>query len=261
MDVTSIPWSWPLWIQREILSRLNLESWNEIPSLNPSKTHYWQTIINQYDRGIPITKIIGIKYFYDYKLINYEALDPRYDSEVIFDIFAHWDGVNYRPKTAIELGGGTGCLSIAMIKHFNNLMTIGELNGTTIKTLQRNLKINGVEAQVVETNWWQNVMGKFDVLITNPPYLSLSEMINGSPWETYGDPPMALYGGLDGLDDYRTILKDAHKFINHWIILEICSNKLKEIISLMGPHWSLEKIFYDLQNRPRMLLLTKINYY
>ena len=255
MDKTIYQWPW--WIQEELLKRLMIKDWSYLNDLSVGKKKYFNKIIEKYHQGIPLTKIIGIKYFYDYKLINHNTLDPRYDSEVIFDIFDYWNSINYRPSTAIELGGGSGCLTISMIKRFNNTMTIGELNDETIKTLKRNLKINNVHGDVIKSNWWSNIQGSWNVLIANPPYLSIGEMINGDKWATYGDPDMALYGGLDGLDDYRSILKEADKFITQWIILEICSDKLNNIINLINKPWSLDKIFYDLQQRPRMLLCKK----
>ncbi len=248
---------WPWWIQREILQRLQLEHWHQWPQLSKSQVNYLKKIIGLYEKNIPLTKIIGIKYFYDYKLINHNTLDPRYDSEVIFDIFDHWDSLGYKPSTVVELGGGSGCLSIAVTKRYDNTMVIGELNEDTMVTLKRNLKINGTKATVVKTNWWSCLHGFWDVLITNPPYLSLEEMINGHGPNTFGDPPMALYGGLDGLGDYRIILKDAHQFIGQWIILEICSHKLPAILEIIPPIWQ-SKIFYDMQQRPRMLLLRRL---
>lgn len=250
---------WPRWIQQVMMDRLQIDSWDHLHHLSPSKNLYWQSFLNQI-KTIPLTKVLGFKYFYDYKLINKDVLDPRYDSEVIFDVFDYWDSIDYRPLTAIELGGGSGCLSIALIKKFHCSMVIGELSPLAMVTLKRNLKINNVEADVVKTNWWQSVKGNFDVLITNPPYLSLAETIDVSPKDTAGDPLMALYGGLDGLDDYRSIFKEAREFVNHWMVVEICSHKLEAIVALLNPsHWQLEKVFYDLQQRPRMILVKRYN--
>jgi release factor glutamine methyltransferase len=242
-----------------MLDRLQINSWDQLNQLSPSKKRYWQSFLNQ-TTITPLTKVLGFKYFYDYKLINKNVLDPRYDSEVIFDVFDHWDSIDYKPLTAIELGGGSGCLSISLIKKFHCSMVIGELSPLAMVTLKRNLKINKVEASVVETNWWQSIKGNFDILITNPPYLSLKETIDGNGKDTAGDPLMALYGGLDGLDDYRSIFQGARGFINHWMVVEICYHKLESIVALLDPsHWQLEKIFYDLQKRPRMILLKRNN--
>ena len=210
---------WPIWIQKEILFRLNIKDWSQIIHLTPSKKSYLEIIVNKYNGNIPLTKIIGIKYFYDYKLINHDVLDPRYDSEIILDVFEYLDNINYRPHRVLELGGGSGCLSIACHKKFYNEVVIGELNVNSIKTLQRNLKVNKTPANIIKTHWWNNITGTYDVLITNPPYLSLQEMINGHHKDTYGEPMMALYGGIDGLSDYGTILKNVKNYINDWIIL------------------------------------------
>ena len=248
--------NWPLWIQQEILQRLKIQNWTQINLLKNSKKKYLNKIINEYNKGIPLTKIIGIKYFYDYKLINKNVLDPRYDSEVIIDVLDYLININYRPETILELGGGSGCLSIAAYKKFFNKVIIGELNEHSIKTLQRNLKINNVNGEIIKTNWWSNINNQYNILITNPPYLSLEDMINGNYQDTYGDPMMALYGGIDGLYDYRCILKSVKFFINGWIILEICHNKLEKIKKIiMDNNLWIEKVFYDLNNKSRIILI------
>jgi release factor glutamine methyltransferase len=248
--------NWPQWIQHELLKRLNINDWSQLNQLKNFKNKYWEWFLQQANKNIPLTKILGIKYFYDYKLINKNVLDPRYDSETIFDIFEYWKNINYIPKKVIELGGGSGCLSISITKQFNNTITISELDPLVISTLKRNLKINNIIGEIIISNWWSNIKDSFDVLITNPPYLSLKDMNQWCYNNLNQDPIMALYGGIDGLDDYKIILKDCKKYIKDWIILEICSKKLKNIIKIIEKNNLLiEKIFYDIQNRPRMILI------
>lgn len=251
---------WPQWIQKEILLRLSIDNWDQLHNLKSFKNYYWNWFLRQYKLGIPLTKILGIKYFYNYKLINKNVLDPRFDSEVIFEIFDYWKSINYQPQNVLELGGGSGCLSISITKEFHNQMTIGEISDDAIDTLKRNLKINNIEAKIIKTDWWSNINNSFDVLITNPPYLSLQDMINSKKENTYDDPDLALYGGIDGLVPYKIILKDCKKYINHWIILEICSDKLYYIRNIIeNNQLIIEKIFYDIQNRPRMILIKVAN--
>ena len=247
---------WPRWIQQEFLNRLSMKNWSELSQLKDSKTHYWNKILQQYELGIPLTRILGYKYFYDYKIINHNVLDPRYDSEVIMDVLNHLKSIHYKPVNAIELGAGSGCLSITTSKYFNIPMDMVELNQHSIKTLKRNIKKYGIIGNIIHSNWWDNVTLKYDILVCNPPYLSLNDMINGSTMSTYDDPSMALYGGVYGLQDYKIILSRVKNFINHWIILEICSRKLEPLLDIIQEYGLItNKIFYDLNNQPRMLLI------
>jgi release factor glutamine methyltransferase len=266
-NISNIILALPIWSQEIIKTRMGQDNYLEnIALLSVSKYGYLKSIIANIAIGIPISKILGIKYFYQGVFLNANVLDPRYDSEVIVDICYYIMPLlqnSKKPIKILELGGGSGCLSLTALDIIpNSQVWIVEKSREAIKTLKRNIKKNNFinQCQILEGSWWEPIEGEeegYSILLFNPPYLSLQDMVNHpNPSGTQWDPTMALYGGFDGLQDYQAVIPEIKKYITHFAIIEICSEKIEKIISIIKVYdLQILKIFPDIQGRPRMILL------
>ena len=202
----------------------------------------------------PLAKIIGRKDFWkDTFITNQYTLDPRPDSETLIETCL---ALSYRPKTILELGVGTGCLLLSLLREYPNALGLGtDISQDALSVAQKNAAALQLDSRVtfVQSDWFSNIPEqKFDLIISNPPYIDRRESI--SPEALY-DPDIALYADDQGLAAYKMILDKAHLFMhpNSYLIFEI------------GPSWKgfkgtsryhIIKIIKDLTHRPRVVLLS-----
>ena len=115
-----------------------------------------------------------------------------------------------------------------------------------------------LEATFIESNMWTNVTGKYDVIISNPPYIRNNEEIEDIVYNN--EPHMALFGGEDGLDFYRIIRKELLNHVNNrfLVALEIGDLQKEDVVKIFSDIPNVEIITKkDLSNRDRMVFILK----
>ena len=211
----------------------------------------------------PIQYVIGTSNFYgnDY-IVNENTLIPRFETEELVEktleyikkLFPNQD------LNIIDLGTGTGCIGITIKKHLPiSNVTLVDISKETLEVAKENAKRLNVEVNIVESNFFDNISGTFDVVISNPPYIKENEEIEAIVSEN--EPHLALYAGLDGLDAYRKIITTIKPHLNsHYLIaFEIGCTQKEAITKLLKEN--LEDIniicYKDLQERDRMIFAYK----
>jgi release factor glutamine methyltransferase len=217
----------------------------------------------------PFDYIIGSKEFYGRKfMLNSSCLIPRPETELLVDVVKETlynrDGVDI-----LELGTGSGCISISLLKELpipRMHVTITDISRKALDIAWDNAKFWNVTDQMIrgKGSWFNfNHLDDvhpcerlYDMIISNPPYLSQRDMISRMPELTY-EPIRALYGGKDGLHAYRQIAKGArvHLKSQGQVIVEIGAyqhKKVQKIFEFYG--FKLQKEFKDLQSISRVLI-------
>jgi release factor glutamine methyltransferase len=169
-------------------------------------------------RGEPVYRILGKRGFYGLELkISRDTLDPRPDTEVLVDLVL--DLVRDRktdPLDILDLGIGTGAICLALLANLPQARGTGtDLAQDALDTAAENAGSNGLSQRfaTVRSNWFENLSGCFDVIVSNPPYIR-SDVIPALDREVRDhDPLLALDGGADGLDAYRAIAAGAGAFL------------------------------------------------
>ncbi|MDE7229204.1 MAG: peptide chain release factor N(5)-glutamine methyltransferase [Oscillospiraceae bacterium] len=163
--------------------------------------------------GYPLQYLIGEWSFYACDLkVGEGVLIPRQDTETLAELA---DGfLKKRPQSerrVLDLCAGSGCIGIALSKFCGALTTSVEKSETAMKYLYENVELNGVSDKITAVcgdifseDVLARVGGEYDVIVSNPPYLTGSDMDNLQR-EVSFEPSEALYGGEDGLDFYRRI--------------------------------------------------------
>lgn len=220
--------------------------------------------------GKPLSKILGSREFFSRNfLINAHTLDPRPESEILIDVVKDLvKNTNLKKMKILELGVGSGCLLITLFLELKKMNLIGKFIGTDINSKalmvalknQSRFNICSSSLNFVQSNWFTEISEKFDIIVSNPPYISTNEFNDLDKIVKNYDPRSALDGGLDGLECFRQISKKVfyHLKNNGFFVVEIGSTQ-KEVVKEI---FEKEKLFYlkclrDFSNKERCIVFQK----
>jgi release factor glutamine methyltransferase len=200
-----------------------------------------QTAIERRLAHEPVHRILGAREFYGLPLsLSAETLEPRPDTEILVDTMLPYlrDLANTEGHIHIlDMGTGTGAICLALLSECPDASGIGsDISAGALRTAKSNAERNGLRDRFesIQSSWFENIEGSFHAIVSNPPYIA-SNVIHGlAPEVTKFDPAAALDGGLDGLDAYKAIAKDAARFMQpHGVIgLEIGYDQRNDVTAL-----------------------------
>jgi release factor glutamine methyltransferase len=212
--------------------------------------------------GESVAHIIGRKEFYglDFELAP-GVLSPRPDTEILIEAAARRrDGA--APLRILDLGTGSGAILAAALTRFPNAHGLGlDLNETAARLARRNLERLGLaeRAQVLVGDWGEAVSRRFDVVLSNPPYIAEGERLSLPPEVRDFEDPRALFGGADGLGAFRRLFEGGPRLLARegLMILEFGLGQGPTLQSLARQAFAAADIAIenDLAGRPRALLI------
>lgn len=187
----------------------------ELISVSKDIEHDYKLLKN----GYPIQYLIGYVDFYGYKInVNEDVLIPRYETEYLLEKVINISKKIFSDKINIlDIGTGSGAISIVLKNELNSNVTACDISEKALNTAINNAKINNSNINFIKSDIFSNVNSKFDIIISNPPYISSDEVIMDSV-KKY-EPNLALYAPNNGLYFYEEILKDARKYLNDKFII------------------------------------------
>jgi len=212
----------------------------------------------------PISKIINKKNFWkDEFYVNEFVLDPRPETEGIVEESIKLIKNKNSNIKILDIGTGSGALAISLAREFINasIMAI-DISEEAIKVANLNIKNKKLYNQIqLRKITLDNINEKFDLIVSNPPYLTKKEIKNISYEIKNYEPLIALDGGDDGLNFYREFSKKINKImnVNSYLLVEIGEEQLKDcidIFSLSGLNF--HKKAQDLQKKDRILIYSKL---
>lgn len=176
-------------------------------------------------RDYPIQKIIGYIEMANVKIkVNKKVLIPRYETEELILLAIKLIKENGKYHNILDLCCGSGFIGIALKKAFPSLNILqSDISNAAIKQTLINLKINNLKNNVIKSNMFHNIYQKFDVIISNPPYLLENDKKNMTKSVLKYEPQKALFAQEKGMFFYYQIEKNLSKYLNKngLIILEI----------------------------------------
>lgn len=207
------------------------------------QAHVQQLIEARHARlsGMPVHRIIGYREFFGLRFkLSDETLEPRPDSECVVELaLSALLAKITEPLAILDLGAGTGILAISLLSRLVNAKAIAvDVSAGALSTAARNADLNGVALrfQALKSNWWENVEGKFDLIVSNPPYIRTGEISQLSTEVRNHDPVLALDGGADGHAAYRAIASQAKEFLteNGVVVLEIGHDQRESVTAIFN---------------------------
>ena len=209
--------------------------------------------------GEPISRIYGEREFWGLKFrICPDTLDPRPDTETIIE--QALERFKERlPETILDLGTGSGCVLIALLSEFKEAQGIGiDKSQGALKTARYNAQNNAVEgrAQFFCGDWGSALGQSFDLIVSNPPYISNQVIPTLSREVQNHDPILALDGGKDGLDAYKKIFSEIKSYLKPGGtgLFEIGFDQQKDVMRLAEESGlSVRHVHHDLAGQPRVV--------
>lgn len=209
--------------------------------------------------GKPVQYIVGNVNFYGITLkVNENVLIPRFETETLVE-----KTINYakkylkQPIKILDLGTGSGAIAITLKKKLNSFVDAVDISKEALEVAKENSKENNVEISFIHSNMLEKVDKKYDLIISNPPYISYDEEVEEIVKNN--EPHIALYAENDGLEYYEKILKSAEKYINKpgIIAFEIGMNQGKKIKKIASKYLKTDniKIEKDLSGKDRYIFI------
>ena len=183
------------------------------------------------NKNIPVQYIVGEVDFYgNIFKINNNVLIPRFETEQLVEFTIEYINDKFnRSVNILDIGTGSGCIAITLKKNIDCNVDAVDISLEAIKVAKDNAKLNNVDINIFKSDILNNVDNKYDVIISNPPYISYDEEIMDIVKNN--EPKTALYASNDGLYFYEEILKKCKRNLNKDFIIafEIGSTQGKKI--------------------------------
>ena len=238
-----------------ILSNFNLDQIN---------IEHFNSTLNRRLANEPISKIINNKSFWkDDFYVNQFVLDPRPETEAIIEECLNIIKTKDSHIKILDIGTGSGAIAISLAREFNNShITAIDISDQAIEVAKKNIIDKNLYEKIeLKKTTIDHMNGKFDLIVSNPPYLSKQDHENVSIEIKNFEPKIALDGGEDGLNFYRKFAKKIPNIMNKnaYLIIEIGEkqfNDCKDIFSYSGLNF-LKKV-QDLQKKDRIMVFSKL---
>ena len=239
----------------ELLNHLN-------DYVSEEKVEIFKKEMEALKQGKPIQYVLGNVNFYGNKfIINENVLIPRFETEELVENTIRYINEVFNGKARVlDIGCGSGVIGLTIKEKLPECeVDLIDISLDALKVTEENAKNLGLDVNIYESDLFSNIKDKYDVIISNPPYIRDDEEIQEIVKNN--EPSLALYGGVDGLDYYRRILTDVSKYLNPkaLIAFEIGYLQKDAIINLANK--KLENIIIeakkDLSDKDRMIFILK----
>ncbi len=224
----------------------------------------FEKLVEKRLKGEPIAYLIGKKSFWKYEFeINKKTLIPRPDTELIIEqtlkIFSKKTNINF-----LDIGVGSGCIILSILKEKKNFFGTGiDISKECIKITQMNankFRVNN-RIKLFKTDVDNFNLGKYDLIISNPPYIKKLDLKYLEKDVVCFEPKIALNGGLAGISEIRKVIMKSSELIKKKgkLILEIAFDQKYEVKKLLKENgFYINSIVKDLANKDRCIVSTKI---
>ncbi len=217
--------------------------------------------MEQLERGVSPQYIVGNVDFYGNVIeVNSNVLIPRFETELLVERTIYYIKKKFeriKDISILDIGTGSGCIAITLKKELSCKVMASDISVEAITVAKRNAINNQVNIDFVESDIFSNINNRFDVIISNPPYIREDEEIEGIVKDN--EPNIALYAKENGLYFYHYILKKVREYLNDKFIIafeigELQGEDIKTLIYqyLTNVNVLVEK---DYSNRDRFVFI------
>lgn len=229
---------------------------SEVKLLKTIKEEDLKKITSLVDRranGEPLQYVLGEQDFCNVNVkCDKRALIPRFETEFMVDLVIKEIG---EAKSVLDMCTGSGAIAVAIKKSCPSVKVTAVDKYTDALSLAReNADKNEVEIEFVQSDMFDEVHSCFDVIVSNPPYITAKDMKKLSP-EVKSEPETALFGGEDGLDFYRVLASKAKDFLSQEgrLYLEVGKGQAESVAALLKEDYQNTLIIKDLDGVERIV--------
>lgn len=210
----------------------------------------------------PLCKIVGKRNFYGRDFfVDENVLSPRQETEILTNLVIKELDSKLKTKNVLDLCTGSGAIAITIALESKCNVIASDKSAKALKIAQKNAEKLGAKVQFVKSDMFKGLKneGKFDIIVSNPPYIPTKDIAKLDAEVKNFDPLMALDGGSDGLDFYRIIAKQAPNFLNKKgkLMLEIGFDEGKAVCEILKNDFDNIEIIKDYDDMDRIVVATK----
>lgn len=215
---------------------------------------------NKAKKGYPIQYLFKKAYFYDDEYyVNKNVLIPRPETEILVDDAIKLINKKMKNPKIIEVGTGSGVIAITLKKHIkNSVITATDISKKALAIARKNTKNKKQDIKFVKTNLFDGIKGKYDVLISNPPYIDYKDINIDENVKKY-EPHLALFAPNEGIYFYEEMLKKSKYLLNkkNIILFEIGYNQKEILTKIVNKYYPASIIItkQDYNNYDRIMII------
>jgi len=236
---------------------------NSKTELSQKDYNLYENLIIQRSKQKPIAYLTGKKEFWKYEFsVTKDVLIPRPDTEIIVEKTLKLTK-NKNKLKVLEIGIGSGCILLSILKERKNFYGTGiDISKKTIEICKINCKNLGLSNRVklLKTDIDNFRYGKYDLIISNPPYIKKFDLKYLEKEVSFYEPKPALDGGLDGLSELKKVILNSSKLIkrNGKLVLEIAFDQAESVKSILKQNeFYINEIIKDLSKKNRCIISTR----
>ena len=247
------------WLVATVLGK-NRTEMKLTPTISKCELQKIRDAINLRIKHMPLSKIFGFTEFYGMKFyVDKNVLSPRPETELVCEeaiklINSH----NF--KKVLDLCTGSGAIAITIAKNTKAKVEACDISRSALKIAEKNAKNLGAKVTFFESNMFSGLKknSKFDIIVSNPPYIATKEIQLLDEEVKNHDPHISLDGGEDGLDFYRVIAQTAATFLKNdgKLVLEIGEGEANAVKKLLSANFKNINIIKDFNNIQRIVIAT-----
>ena len=229
-----------------------------------NENKYFSLIEKHIKEDVPLSHLVGFEYFYDRKYkVTKDVLSPRMETEeLIYKVIEYVKASNKNKFKILDLCTGSGIIAITLKKELSQFsidVVASDISEEAIKVAKENAQSHDATTKFIQSDIFNNIADKFDIIVSNPPYIDRKDEVTMQDNVLKYDPHLALFAEEEGMYFYRKIIEQANDYLNEngVIFFEIGYDQKDKIIKLADLNGYSAEVYKDINGRDRMAFLVR----
>ena len=225
---------------------------------------YFSLIEKHIKEDVPLSHLVGFEYFYDRKYkVTKDVLSPRMETEeLIYKVIEYVKASSKNNFKILDLCTGSGIIAITLKKELSQFsidVVASDISEEAIKVAKENAQSHDAIIKFIQSDIFNNIADKFDIIVSNPPYIDRKDEVTMQDNVLKYDPHLALFAEEEGMYFYRKIIEQANDYLNEngVIFFEIGYDQKDKIIKLADLNGYSAEVYKDINGRDRMAFLVR----
>ena len=225
---------------------------------------YFSLIEKHIKEDVPLSHLVGFEYFYDRKYkVTKDVLSPRMETEeLIYKVIEYVKASNKNKFKILDLCTGSGIIAITLKKELDQVsvdVIASDISEEAIEVAKENAQSHNATIKFIKSYIFNNIDDKFDIIVSNPPYIDRKDEVTMQDNVLKYDPHLALFAEEEGMYFYRKIIEQAKDYLNEngVMFFEIGYDQKDKIIKLADMNGYSAEVYRDINGRDRMAFLVR----
>ena len=225
---------------------------------------YFSLIEKHIKEDVPLSHLVGFEYFYDRKYkVTKDVLSPRMETEeLIYKVIEYVNASNKNKFKILDLCTGSGIIAITLKKELEQVsvdIIASDISEEALEVAKENSQSHDATIKFIKSDIFNNIDDKFDIIVSNPPYIDRKDEVTMQDNVLNYDPHLALFAEEEGMYFYRKIIEQAKDYLNEngVIFFEIGYDQKDKIIKLADLNGYSAEVYKDINGRDRMAFLVR----